>query len=190
MSRRDVVVVRIVAVLLAACCARPASIDAAGCPTSVRFEPTASGTLDAGWTGISHALPIFGTVPELGTPTTTDDYALCLYDASGGRAFQIPAAGTCRGRPCWQAKPTGFTYRNKDAAPDGIVQVDLRGGGDGKARAAVRGQGGMLSLPPLTSLSSTIIVQLRNRTTGFCLGTSFVPPFDRSTPQLLKDRAD
>ncbi len=94
------------------------------------------------------------------------------------------------GEPCWQAKPTGFTYRNKDAAPDGIVQVDLRAGGDGKARAAVRGQGGMLSLPALTSLSSTITVQLRNRTTGFCLGTSFVPPFDRSTPELLKDRAD
>jgi len=128
------------------------------------------------------------TVAELGSPTTSDAYALCVYDGSGIRAFEIPAGGTCNEKPCWQAKPTGFAYRNKTAAPHGIVQIDLKAGADDKARATVKGKGDLLTLPPLVTLTTPVTVQLRNRTSGLCFGTTFVPPFDKLTASLFKDR--
>src|SRR5262249_21615335 len=51
------------------------------------------------------------TVAELGHPLTTDDYALCLYDASGLRAtMNVQAGGTCGSHPCWRQTTTGFRY--------------------------------------------------------------------------------
>lgn len=58
----------------------PTLAGAAGCPREVRFEPTASGgVLDAGWQGLGHGIPIFGTALDL--------YVSC--------AASTPPCGTC-----------------------------------------------------------------------------------------------
>jgi hypothetical protein len=128
---------------------------------------------------------------DLGDPVTSDDYALCLYDASGRRAtLHVPAGGTCRGKPCWQARSTGFVYRNKDAAPDGITQLTLKTGAAGKAQLQAKGQGAAVPMPALGSLASPLQVQLRNLGNGACWGAVYSAPFERATEVQLKDRSD
>jgi len=49
------------------------------------------------------------TKSDFGDPTTTADYALCLYDASGVRlSLAAPAADTCGKKPCWTEKLAGL----------------------------------------------------------------------------------
>jgi hypothetical protein len=131
------------------------------------------------------------TLGELGDPTTSGDYALCLYDDGELSAtLEIPAAGTCQGKPCWRAKPTGFQYRNKDALPDGITQLTLRAGADGKASLQAKGAGLPLPMPALDLITGTLRVQLRNRASGLCWDTTFSQPFHKQTAEQLRDRAD
>jgi len=53
--QRSLVLALVTAMLFGA-----APAAAASCPTAVRFEPTANGTADPGWTGIQHDLPLAG----------------------------------------------------------------------------------------------------------------------------------
>ena len=45
-------------------------------------------------------------------------------------------------------------------------------------------------MPALASLTGTLQLQLRNRTSGICWGTTFSPPFDKLTDEQLRDKAD
>jgi hypothetical protein len=133
------------------------------------------------------------TVADLGDPATSTEYDLCLYDPTGLRAaMRVPAGGLCHGKPCWRAGANGFNYRNRDGTPDGITSLTLRAGGTGKAQMKAKGAGNALPLPAVATLESVLQLQLRNRTTGLCFGTTFVPPFDAFTPLAgsLRDRAD
>jgi len=68
-----------------------------------------------------------------GNPTTTTDYALCLYDERGGTPSlalmaRAPAGGTCGRKPCWKTTRKGFTYTNRQGTPDGLRTVVLQEG--------------------------------------------------------------
>lgn len=133
------------------------------------------------------------TVAELGDPTTSTEYDLCLYDPTGLRAaMRVPAGGLCHGKSCWRARATGFIYRNRDGAPDGITSLSLRAGPDGTAQMKAKGSGSALPLPAVGTLDTELQLQLRNRSTGLCFGTTFAPPFDAFRPLFgfLRDRAD
>ena len=131
------------------------------------------------------------TLADFGDPAGTDSYALCLYEGGAlAAAMPVPAAGTCGGTPCWRGKPSGFTYRDRAATAAGITQVTLRPGADGKARIRVKGKGALLPLPPIADLTATLDLQIHDRSTGTCWGTTFVPPFDKVTTTILKDKAD
>ncbi len=135
------------------------------------------------------------TLGDLADPTTTTEYDLCLYDASGLRTtMRVPGGGTCRGKPCWRAHASGFTYRNPDGIPEGVRSLILRAGAEGKAQMKAKGAGDTLPLPALDTLQGDLHVQLRNRSTGLCFDSRFVPPFDAftvgPTSEALKDRAD
>src|SRR5262245_63855766 len=55
---------------------------------------------------------------DYGNPATTDDYAICLYDAGSLVASATAGAGgTCGTKPCWAEKPTSFAYKDKDSMP-------------------------------------------------------------------------
>jgi hypothetical protein len=172
----------------------PAAPDACRAPTvpskaSLRLlDRTPDAKDQLAWRWLAGAAT---TVAELGDPLGADDYALCLYDGTGLRAvFRMPAGGTCAGKPCWKSKTTGFLYRNKDATPNGITQLTLKAGVDGKAQVQAKGKGVALPMPALPSLVSTLHIQVRNATSGLCFDTQHVPPFDKSTPERLQDRGD
>lgn len=111
-------------------------------------------------------------------------------DAGLQATLQVPPGGICAGKPYWRAKSSGFLYKNTDASPHGITQLVLKAGAAGQAQIQVKGRGASLPLAALASLTGTLDVQLRNRTSGVCWGATFVPPFDTRTAEQLKDKAD
>ncbi len=92
---------------------------------------------------------------DFGSPETTDDYTLCLYEdgqaSSALRArVRIPAGETCRGRACWRLRRSGLKYLDKDLTPDGALKLDLKEGAvSGKAKITMQARGEQLTLPAL-----------------------------------------
>jgi len=120
---------------------------------------------------------------DFGSPTTTDSLGLCMYEQSGEspvlvfRAITVAGSGCfggSTGRSCWLGlgKQDGsggygqYTYRNKEQTPDGIDQMVLKAGDEGKVKVLVKAKGENLSLPELP-LSLPLQVQLHAET-GEC----------------------
>jgi hypothetical protein len=105
------------------------------------------------------------SLAELGTPTTTTPYTLCLYDAVGSvpqrRLTQVIPPG-----PRWKPYSRGFRYRDASLSAGGLQSIVLTDGAAGRAGVQVRGKGQPLALPglPLTN-QPNVIIQLLNDTT-------------------------
>jgi len=87
------------------------------------------------------------TLANFGDPVHADQYSLCLYDSNPStllRATVLPGTS-------WRAKgQKGFTYRDRRGVADGLTNVDLRAGADGRAKIVVRAaKGPHLMLPAL-----------------------------------------
>jgi hypothetical protein len=129
--------------------------------------------------GVGTALGDF-KAPDTGATT----YRVCIYDASNVpqplAEIDIPNGGvmpTCGTKPCWKAKPTGYSYKNKAGAPDGITSVKFKVGApsSGKAQVQVKGAGPLLGPPVPTSLTTDVVIQLLidDGATTECFKTSF-----------------
>ncbi len=131
------------------------------------------------------------TTAEWGTPLSTTSYQLCLYDSTGLRlSATIPPGGTCLGKPCWKAAGiTGFKYKNKALTPDGIQQLTLKAGADGKAKIGLLGKGGNLAMPDLSTLGQPVTVQIQN-SDELCWEAIYSSPPTAQSPALFKDKAD
>jgi hypothetical protein len=122
---------------------------------------------------------------------TTDGYDLCLYeDGALVQSFNVPAAGTCDGVPCWRPTGTGFAYRDRDLTPDGILSVKLTPGIDGKAKVKVVGKSTGLDIPDLSTLNGTLDVQLQKKASSLCWAATFSTPYTKNDGQTLKDSSD
>jgi cysteine-rich repeat protein len=131
------------------------------------------------------------TLLEFGDPRTTTDYRLCVYDASGLRfTATAPAGGMCGTKPCWSALGTsGFKYKDKQLLPDGIQQLTLKQGADGKAKIQLTARGTPLALPGLATVTQPVRVQLRNLD-GLCWEAVYSAPASVHTSTVFKDKAD
>jgi len=124
------------------------------------------------------------TSTDLGDPTSDEDYALCMYDASSATGAllmenRIPAGGTCAGKPCWKglgnpAGSTGYRYLDKERTPHGVQKIVLKPGLDGKTKIVVKGgQDNVFSAAPgapplpLPVPAHPVVVQMQNRS-GVC----------------------
>ena len=102
-------------------------------------------------------------------PDATTGYQLCLYDPSGARlGVGVLGGGTCNGKPCWRATPTGFTYRDQTLVPDGVFQLPAESGRRRQGAHQRRRQGDKLALPTLPFASFPITVQLKRPDGGPC----------------------
>ena len=131
------------------------------------------------------------TTADLGDPTTTTGYDLCLYDGTASLVASAAAAagGTCAGRPCWTAKSRGFRYVRKDGAPNGLTSLDLKSGEDGKARIVLKGKGAPLALPALPITTLPLTVQLSNEA-GECWAASFQSDVRDNESDAFKAKSD
>ncbi len=128
---------------------------------------------------------------DFGDPLTTDDYALCLYDGTGLVAtLTAPAGGICATKDCWADKPKGYQYKDKEASPSGITQLQLSEGTDGKAKIQVKGKGVNLPDLDLGMLTSPLTVQLKPIGGGICFGATYSSPFTKNDAVQFKDKAD
>jgi hypothetical protein len=104
---------------------------------------------------------------DFGDPSTTTNYLLCIYDASGEKLSAEAPAGMCGTKPCWKVLGTvGFKYANT-AAPDGLTKVLLKAGNAGRGKLGVNGSGTNLHLPTLP-LTTPVTVQLRQDASSAC----------------------
>ncbi len=116
------------------------------------------------------------TAGDFGDPATADGLDLCVFDRSQAvprlvfRAH-VPPGRMCGTKPCWVDKGAkGFTYADKLGTPDGITQLTLTPGTDGKARILVRGKGTNLSTHafglPAPPVMLPLTVQLQSAAGG------------------------
>jgi hypothetical protein len=129
---------------------------------------------------------------DYGSPTTTDDYALCLYDAGTLVASATAdAGGTCGTKPCWIEKPTSIRYKDTALTPTGTQSLTLKEGlVDGKAKIAFKGKGALLTMPAPDSFAGPVAVRLHRNGDPVCWGADFSPPFLRQDATQLKDRSN
>jgi hypothetical protein len=143
---------------------------------------------------------------DFGSPMTTDSLGLCMYEQSGEgpvlvfRAITAPGSECSvgsTGRSCWLGldKQVGsggygqYTYRNKEQTPDGIDQMVLKPGDEGKAKLLVKAKGESLSLPELP-LGLPLQVQLHAET-GECWEATYSETGVKdNNPRQFKGMAD
>ncbi len=132
------------------------------------------------------------TLAEFGSPGTSDDYYLCIYD-NGARIFTgtVPAGGICSGKPCWKGNPKGFQFKSKTLMPDGVQQLKLKAGGNGKAQLQIKAKGALLQLPPIgNALNGPLTVQLMKAGVPVCWQSVFHTPFTKNDGVMFNDKSD
>lgn len=132
---------------------------------------------------------------DFGTPTTSSDFNLCLYD-SGGLAGasqlrmrgSVPAGGTCAKRPCWKESTNGFSYADQELTPTGIASLKLTAGAAGKAKIRLTGKGSNLQLSGLP-WTAPVTVQLVRTDSTTCWSATYSVP-SKNDPTQFKATPD
>jgi len=113
---------------------------------------------------------------ELGSPSISTGFTLCVFDPSGLRlSASAPAGGLCAGLPCWRELPAGFRYTDADAMPDGVQKLQAHAGVPGEGRLAVRGRGAALQMTP-RELGQPVTVRVRRSDGGGCWEAVYARP--------------
>lgn len=127
---------------------------------------------------------------DLGDPSGTMSYALCVYDRSGGTpsaimTLLIPPNGV------WQSKGSkGWSYVDGTGTFAGVQKLQLKAGSDGKTKAQVKAKGDNLPMPLPYSAEQffandpSVTVQLIN-SSGSCWTSDFTS-VKKNTPLLYK----
>src|SRR5207244_3941523 len=116
---------------------------------------------------------------DFGTPNGGTFYELCIYDEDSGVPSdmyrgQPGGRGVC-GRiatSCWKQLPTGWKFKSKTGAPDGITGVTLKARDAGKAKVQMSARNNLaLGAFPLQA-SPHVVAQVRT-STGQCWSANF-----------------
>lgn len=118
---------------------------------------------------------------DFGDPTSTDDYALCVYEGPQEAlwlAREAPAGDFCAGRPCWTAlgQPPlarGARYFDSNRTPHGISTLVLTR--NPRTRLKLKARGYLLELPAPGSLDLPVRVQIQ-RAGNACWEATFDTP--------------
>jgi len=171
--------------------------DVAGCMAASPRKATLSLRDDANpardrvtskWKSAAAVLPT-----DFGDPTTTDAYALCVFDRPGGvptgrLALQVSAAGTCGAHPCWKVVGGGYKYNDPSTAADGVRSIQLKSGEPGRAKANVKGKGPGLGMSPL-GFTTPVTSRVVRIGTGACWEATFSTP-TRNDATTFKAKSD
>lgn len=131
------------------------------------------------------------TLASLGDPTTTDDYALCLFVDDGVSSSVLLDALAPAGTDWFFQSTKGLKYSNKSLAPDGLKQIRIKVGDAGRAKIKVKGQGSLLGLTGLGfGPTTTVSAELRNVATGDCFSAIYSSPFRSDDAARFDDKTD
>jgi hypothetical protein len=137
------------------------------------------------------------SLPDLLTPpTTATRFELCVYDGSGNgqplAAAVVKGGSTCGARPCWRSiGATGYAYARsaKAGVGDGITQLKLQAGADGRSKVTISGKGAQLALPD-PALTPPVTLQLigSDGTSTRCWQTTFAAGVSRNDDEQFDAR--
>ena len=137
------------------------------------------------------------TLPDFLDPASAETrFEVCVYDASANaqplRSAVVKGGGVCGARPCWRAiGATGFAYARSASVGvgDGITQLKLVSGGEGKSQVTVKGKGASLA-PPDPALTPPVTVQLvaGDGTSTRCWQSTFATSVTRNDDEQFKAR--
>ncbi|HSP98646.1 MAG TPA: hypothetical protein VL049_15600 [Candidatus Dormibacteraeota bacterium] len=108
------------------------------------------------------------TQMDLGDPTGSTNYALCVY---AGTANALIADAALPPGASWSAIGTKG-YKFKGSSPDGLSLALLKGGEAGKSKALAKGAGAALP-DPVLPLAYPVTVQLKKDGSPLCLESTF-----------------
>lgn len=126
------------------------------------------------------------TPSELGDPSATADYALCVYAGTSSLLLEAEVGAG----PGWAALGSrGFKYFDSSATQQGIYKVLLRSGAAGQAKVLVKGKGANLPDPNLGAVQAPVIAQVVNSSTAACFETTYSSgDVLRNDPDMFKAR--
>ena len=110
------------------------------------------------------------TSGDLGDPSTSTTYAVCVYEDTEGTPTKVldavaPVGGLCGSRDCWKRlgplPPSGWNYTDRNATPHGLTKIVVKAGGAGSAKLLAKGKGGRVA-PPALPLTLPVAVQVVN----------------------------
>lgn len=114
----------------------------------------------------------------LGDPVTATDYALCIYD----HVSTTPTAATVLEIPYgagWSdSAPKGVSFKSKTGSPDGVQQVKIKTGIDGKTQVQVKAKGENIPMPTpagerLFAQTPKVTVQFHRMGSETCWGSDY-----------------
>jgi len=161
--------------------------------SSVLIDDRAAASRDqVQWTWGKGAATTLGDF--LSPSSSATRYELCVYDASGSaqplQAAVVQGGSICGSRPCWRAVgATGWSYARSASAGvgDGIVQLKLQSGADGRAQIVLKGKGASLSAPdPALTLPVTVQLVANDGTSSRCWQTTFASAPTRNDDEQFK----
>ncbi|HEY2773994.1 MAG TPA: DUF4215 domain-containing protein [Candidatus Binatia bacterium] len=127
---------------------------------------------------------------DLGSPTTSDDFALCVYVNDGMTDRELVSSLAPAGSS-WTSTTSTLRYSSKSLAPGGIRQIQVKAADAGAAKIKIKGQGAALGLGSLGfGASSTVGVEMKNVATGACFGAAFAGPFHTDDSAHFDARTD
>ncbi len=127
------------------------------------------------------------TLADFADPSASTEFELCVYDKTGGTdtvimAMKIP------GGPKWEAKTTGFKYKDKNGQDGGVKTMLLKEGGAGKAKIIAKAKGPNLPTADLSAIVLPLTVQLSNGTK--CWESIFDTNVLRSEADFFKAKSE
>lgn len=129
------------------------------------------------------------SLADFGDPLGSDGWLLCIYDAGVPvSSTELPAGGTCGTKPCWSAKPTGFTYKDAALTPDGAQAAVMKAGVAGKPSISITAKGVALETPTPSAFTGPLRVQLQGRTG--CFEATYSAPFKKNAGGAFSDVDD
>jgi cysteine-rich repeat protein len=137
------------------------------------------------WKWLKGQATTFSDFGNLGTPTGTTAYTLCVYSGtSEALAVTIPDSSTK-----WHilGANKGYKYKDPSGAADGIQKALLKAGAAGKAKAQLKGKG--TNLPGVTlPFTAPVTAQLVNSENSICYTTGFAT-FKKNTSSQFKAKS-
>jgi len=115
---------------------------------------------------------------QLGAPTATDLYAMCIYDSSASVPTLVSMILVAPGGNWRDLDPKGFKYKDSNTTSDGVQQVKLTPGTVNKAKVLFKAKGANIPMPvPFSALhyfdqDTDVIVKLVS-TSGICWSSTF-----------------
>jgi cysteine-rich repeat protein len=130
---------------------------------------------------------------DMGTPNSTTEYALCIYDGQTGSPVFSTSLDVAPGAG-WTGSPTGWKFKDKVGTQEGVTSIQLKAAAAGKSKAQVKAKG--MNFPTPTPLgpamffeqNPSVIVQLLN-SAGKCWHSEFLPPSSKNEDARFKDKA-